>query len=1192
MRDADRPTVSVPPSGPQPDVEQAVEVERVCDAFESAWQAGGRPDVGAAVAELPEAVRPAALRELVALDVVYRRQLGEHPSPAEYADRFPDLDDAALAAALTGDRPARTATAPFVAAVHPRTGPPFADYELHEELGRGGMGVVYRAWQRSLKRFVALKMALGDGPEADRAYREAEAAAGLDHPHIVPVYEVGQHDGRPFLAMRLIDGGTLARWAAGLAGQYRTIAGLVATVARAVHHAHQRGVLHRDLKPANVLVDPTGGPHVADFGLARRLGPEASASGVMAGTPAYMAPEQVRREKGLTVAADVYGLGGILYFLLTGSAPFRAESVAATLLLVLTAPPTPPRQLRPGVPRDLETIALKCLEKDPGRRYESAAALGDDLDRWGRGEPILARPVGRAERAWRWCRRNPAVAGLLAAVVLTSTAGAVVSGVIADARSRTAADLRQTADDLDETVGRLRAERVALVDERDRVSRLLHASQMNTGATALAEGRIARLLEILGETTPRPGEPDLRGWEWHYLDRLTRSRARSFELPTTSSGPDATIGTFALSADGRRLARSLTDYSSRRIEVWDVATGRPPVRLQADDFSDGLIRPILSPDGRHLAALWHTKREGRREARVRIWEVESGREVSGPDPVDPPLLMPVPDASGVRWLEPTFAPASDYVSRRWDRESGRTTSHRFRPGNGAVPLAPAAFSATGRIVVFSNDDGIRPAAGWAVECWDVATEPPRRLWSTTVREPAWAASQRPDIRVSPQGEMVAVFGEPCTIYRAEARDGVPVVEGRIESRTTGPNNSPSAPWWWSPKWLWVVSDTGQLARCDPYVLTVLDPVKGDGSIPTQERIQGTVRRVVQYHRDPGLGMAQFTPDGRSIITIDSSQLAVRVWDAHPPQPPPPGSPGPRPPGASPAGRWLVDTTAAGSKDPTGAGFSVRSARTGAVTCRTTLPVLSYAFDPTEDRLALVTGRLSTDAAAGPGASAPVLGWLGVRVYDLTSGRAVWDRPQLDRFDPDGTVLRRNPPQFDPLQALFSPDGRRVLIRYPGTRRESRVWVGRAEDGQTERTLVGPNPDLYSPPVFSGPQWVSVDRSGRSIAVACGPEVRVWDLETGALTGTFRGHDSDVNATVFSNDGTRLMTANSHPQARVHVWDLATGRLLITLDPPPADPDDRLRSLYDPIRAMEFRDDVLILRYARRTHTFDGTPVKE
>jgi hypothetical protein len=182
-------------------------------------------------------------------------------------------------------------------------------------------------------------------------------------------------------------------------------------------------------------------------------------------------------------------------------------------------------------------------------------------------------------------------------------------------------------------------------------------------------------------------------------------------------------------------------------------------------------------------------------------------------------------------------------------------------------------------------------------------------------------------------------------------------------------------------------------------------VKGDGSIPTPERIQGTASRAVWYHRDPGPGKAQFTPDGRSIITIDSSRLAVRVWDAHLPQPSPRGSPGTRAPGTSPAGLWLVDTTAAGGKGPAGAGFTVRNARTGAVTCRTTLPVLSYAFDPTEDQLALVTGRLSTDAAAGSDASAPALGWLEMRVYDLTSGRAVWDRPQIDRFDREGTARR-------------------------------------------------------------------------------------------------------------------------------------------------------------------------------------------
>ncbi|HJZ59892.1 MAG TPA: serine/threonine-protein kinase, partial [Gemmataceae bacterium] len=233
------------------------------------------------------------------------------------------------------------------------------DYELVGEIGRGGMGVVYEARQRSLTRSVALKMllagGLASGREIDRFHREAEAAAALDHPNIVPIYEVGEHAGRPFFAMKLLGGGSLAERGGSFRGRFREVAGLTGAVARAVHHAHQRGVLHRDLKPSNILLDERGVPHVSDFGLARRLEGTSppSVSGAVAGTPAYMAPEQVRGERGVSVAADVYGLGGILYHLLTGVPPFRAASAPETLLMVLLKEPVPPRRFDPATPRDL-----------------------------------------------------------------------------------------------------------------------------------------------------------------------------------------------------------------------------------------------------------------------------------------------------------------------------------------------------------------------------------------------------------------------------------------------------------------------------------------------------------------------------------------------------------------------------------------------------------------------------------------------------------------------------------------------------------------------------------------------------------------------------------------------------------------------------------------------------------------------
>jgi serine/threonine protein kinase len=306
----------------------------------------------------------------------------------------------------------------------------FGDYVLLRELGRGGMGVVYEARQVSLNRLVALKMlragAVAGDDELRRFQTEAEAVAALDHPGIVPVYEVGEYEGRRYFTMKLVPGQSLAARRDARTGGFRDAARLVAAVATAVDHAHQRGILHRDLKPANILIDEQGRPLVTDFGLAKRVEADIglTQSGEILGTPAYMAPEQaLGRRASVTTAADVHGLGAILYYLLTGRPPFAADSVIETIEQVRTQPPESPSRRRPDVPRDLEVICLKCLEKDPARRYTSAAALAADLNRWLTGEPIAARAVSAPTRAWMWCRRRPAIAALLAALVVSTIIG-------------------------------------------------------------------------------------------------------------------------------------------------------------------------------------------------------------------------------------------------------------------------------------------------------------------------------------------------------------------------------------------------------------------------------------------------------------------------------------------------------------------------------------------------------------------------------------------------------------------------------------------------------------------------------------------------------------------------------------------------------------------------------------------------
>jgi serine/threonine-protein kinase len=312
----------------------------------------------------------------------------------------------------------------------------FGDYDQLEEIARGAMGVVFRARQKSLNRPVAIKMMLGgrwaSADDLHRFRNEAEAAASMDHPNIVSIYEVGSHEGHPYLTMRLIEGGTLTDHLPRLVRDVRAVAELMVKVARAVDYAHQRGILHRDLKPGNILLDQQGEPHVADFGLAKRVTEEGAltTSGAIVGTPWYMSQEQAGGQtRGLTTSTEVYSLGVILYELLTGRVPFRGADVLDTLLQVRQNAPVPPRALNERIDADLETIVLKCLRKEPGQRYGTAAALADDLERWLRGEEIQARRTGMAERLARWVRRSPVLAGLLAAVVGVFVAGAGVSSI-------------------------------------------------------------------------------------------------------------------------------------------------------------------------------------------------------------------------------------------------------------------------------------------------------------------------------------------------------------------------------------------------------------------------------------------------------------------------------------------------------------------------------------------------------------------------------------------------------------------------------------------------------------------------------------------------------------------------------------------------------------------------------------------
>jgi formylglycine-generating enzyme required for sulfatase activity/tRNA A-37 threonylcarbamoyl transferase component Bud32 len=453
----DQPARSRVLSGPLELTEaQWHEFRRVVGQFDEAWRRGGRPEIASFLPET-DPLRSALLRELVHVDFENRCQAGDEPRSSDYFVRFPELvtDDplmqslaavkeqlwrpdaspAEMLSTLTNAQlPEDTETLPPVPEDRQGSSKTFGGYEILKEIAHGGMGVVYKARQTSLNRLVALKMIrageFANDAQIRRFYAEAEAAAGLDHPGIVPVYEVGQTNGQHFYSMALVDGISLNDIVAAKGPlPPKDAAGILKKVADAVQFAHERGVIHRDIKPQNILLDEIREPRVTDFGLAKLAqGSSDTVTGQIMGTPSYMPPEQAAGKiDQIRPASDVYSLGATLYFLLTGQLPFQAESPMATVRQVLEVAPIPPRKINPSVPRDLDTTCLKCLRKEAGKRYSSAALLAADLTNWLEHRPITARPVSRREKAWLWCKRQPRVAGLSAAIVVLAVVGSLVA---------------------------------------------------------------------------------------------------------------------------------------------------------------------------------------------------------------------------------------------------------------------------------------------------------------------------------------------------------------------------------------------------------------------------------------------------------------------------------------------------------------------------------------------------------------------------------------------------------------------------------------------------------------------------------------------------------------------------------------------------------------------------------------------
>jgi predicted Ser/Thr protein kinase len=392
------------------------------------------------------------------------------------------------------------------------------DYELLEEVARGGMGVVYLARQMSLGRNVAVKMILHGVLAGDTAIArfkaEAAAAAGLSHPNIVAIHEIGEHQGRHFFSMEFVTGRTLAELVRDGPLPTRVAAGYLERVAAAVHYAHERGVLHRDLKPSNIIIDGQDRPRVTDFGLAKRFGSDSdlTLTGQVVGTPAYMSPEQAGGTNYGTVDArsDVYSLGAVLYHLVCGLAPFSGESATQILRKVADLEPVAPRLLNPGLPRDLETICLKCLAKEPSRRYGSALELADDLGRFLNGRPILARPASRVEKLWRWAGRQPALAAALVGCVVILFGG--VGGILWQLRQTKAAQWVAVQKAKDEATQRIAAQHSELVMRQN-----LYAADMLGVQRALADNDLGTARKLLEAHRPPAGQPDLRGFEWRFF---------------------------------------------------------------------------------------------------------------------------------------------------------------------------------------------------------------------------------------------------------------------------------------------------------------------------------------------------------------------------------------------------------------------------------------------------------------------------------------------------------------------------------------------------------------------------------------------------------------------------------------------------------------------------------------------------